>query len=129
LNKPEGLRMVVLNWSFVFLWCGLIFYLSSIPGLNSGLGFYDLILRKFAHIFEYFFLTFLLFRAWKSTKEVLTFKFFIFYGAIFSFLYAVSDEFHQSFIPNRGPSAVDVLIDTAGIIVFLIIFKRRFDVV
>ncbi len=29
-------------------------------------------------------------------------------------LYAVSDEFHQSFVPGRGPRATDVLIDLFG---------------
>jgi VanZ family protein len=29
-------------------------------------------------------------------------------------LYAASDEWHQSFVPNREASVVDVLIDTVG---------------
>jgi VanZ family protein len=29
-------------------------------------------------------------------------------------IYAVSDEFHQSFTPGREPKLRDVLIDTAG---------------
>ncbi|MCR5825180.1 MAG: VanZ family protein [Oscillospiraceae bacterium] len=29
-------------------------------------------------------------------------------------LYAMSDEFHQSFVPGRGPQLSDVLLDTAG---------------
>ena len=36
-----------------------------------------------------------------------------FYPAEFCFLYAVSDEIHQVY-SERGPSAVDVLIDTVG---------------
>lgn len=32
------------------------------------------------------------------------------------FLYAVSDELHQYFVPGRGPGLIDVLIDTAGVI-------------
>ena len=32
------------------------------------------------------------------------------------FLYAVSDEIHQYFVPGRGPGVIDVLIDTAGVI-------------
>ena len=31
-------------------------------------------------------------------------------------LYAVSDEFHQGFVAGRGPSVVDVMIDSAGVI-------------
>lgn len=36
-------------------------------------------------------------------------------------LYAISDEVHQSFVPGRGPSAQDVLIDTLGIVFGLLI--------
>lgn len=31
-------------------------------------------------------------------------------------LYAASDEIHQIFIPGRGPSVLDVILDSAGII-------------
>jgi len=30
-------------------------------------------------------------------------------------LYAISDEYHQSFVIGRGPSILDVGIDTAGV--------------
>lgn len=33
---------------------------------------------------------------------------------LFVILYAASDEFHQSFVPGRGPSVIDVGIDTLG---------------
>jgi VanZ family protein len=33
---------------------------------------------------------------------------------LFCLLYGISDEFHQSFIPGREPSAGDLLADTAG---------------
>lgn len=29
-------------------------------------------------------------------------------------LYAMTDEFHQSFVPGRGPQITDVLLDTSG---------------
>ncbi len=40
-----------------------------------------------------------------------------------AFLYAVSDEFHQSFVPGRTPSAWDVCIDTAGAIIGLWLWR------
>jgi len=43
------------------------------------------------------------------------------YPATLSFLYAASDEFHQSFVPTRSASFKDVLIDTIGIVVFYIV--------
>ena len=29
--------------------------------------------------------------------------------------YAITDEIHQIFVPNRGPAISDVLIDTSGV--------------
>ena len=42
-------------------------------------------------------------------------------------IYAVSDEFHQSFVPGREASVGDVIVDTAGAASFLLLiylFKR-----
>lgn len=40
-------------------------------------------------------------------------------SGIFSVFYAVSDEFHQVFVFGRGPSPVDVMIDSIGIFGYL----------
>ena len=50
-------------WGPVIVWAALIFALSSIPSLNSGLGTWDEVLRKCAHVTEYAILGFLLLRA------------------------------------------------------------------
>jgi len=47
------------------------------------------------------------------------------YALLFVFLYASSDEFHQSFIPGRGPAFTDVLIDTAGGLTGIILFEWK----
>lgn len=39
-------------------------------------------------------------------------------------LYAVSDEWHQSFTPGRHPGAQDVLIDTAGALLGVVALWR-----
>lgn len=44
--------------------------------------------------------------------------------------YAASDEFHQSFVAGRGPSVVDVMIDSSGVIagtmlLMLILLRRQ----
>ena len=36
-------------------------------------------------------------------------------------IYAISDEFHQSFIPDRSSSFFDVIIDTSGVIFDILI--------
>ncbi len=108
-------------WAPVILWGGLIFYLSSIPFLKTGLR-YDFILRKFAHVFEYFILTLLLYRAFRGT-----FQWNIFHvvasSSVVSLLYAISDEIHQAFVPGRGCSARDVFIDAIGIAAFFLFFS------
>ena len=45
---------------------------------------------------------------------------------IIGVIYAISDEFHQSFIPDRSSSFFDVIIDTSGVI-FGILIARRFN--
>ena len=40
-------------------------------------------------------------------------------------LFAISDEFHQLFVPGRGAQVKDVLIDTAGAIVGMCIVVRE----
>ena len=40
-------------WLPVLAWAAVIFAFSSIPSLSSGLGAWDTVLRKGAHITEY----------------------------------------------------------------------------
>lgn len=87
------------------------------PNLESGLD-QDFILRKFAHIFEYFVLTLLIFPAVFKSKQ--NKKTALFLAAVFSLLYAISDEYHQTFIFGRSGNITDVFIDSFGI--FLAVF-------
>ena len=107
---------MIFLWGPVIIWMALIFYISGIPSLNSGLGIWDFILRKCAHVFEYAVLTGLLIRAIrKSWTNGLVLPI-AFWAAGISLLYAISDEFHQSFVPGRGPSSLDVAVDSIGIV-------------
>jgi len=57
-----GSRAVSL-WLPVVVWAAVIFLFSSIPSLGTGLGVWDTILRKGAHMTEYAILGLLLLRA------------------------------------------------------------------
>ena len=105
-------------WLPVVIWAALIFCFSNIPHLKTNLK-YDFILRKIAHVFEYFILTFLLHRAFKDSFNLNTFYLLI-YPFSLSFLYAVSDEVHQLFVPGRVCSIRDILTDAIGIAGFYI---------
>jgi len=134
-----------INWILVIGWMILIFMFSSQPGevskgnnefviyvfnllglnLNGIFGtLSDFIVRKAAHFTEYFILYVLLYRA-INTKKNAQIKVFI--GSILIvFLYACSDEFHQAFVPGRGPAFRDVLVDTCGgLTAFLMIYIKK----
>ncbi len=103
-------------WVPVLLWCALIFVLSGIPNLKTTFGFWDLVLRKAAHITEYALLFVLLRRAVAGTFVRLNPLSVYSASILFSIIYACSDEYHQSFVATRGPSFSDVLIDSAGVL-------------
>ena len=118
-------KNIIILWLPVFLWCAVIYYLSSIPSLKSDLpNQWDFMFRKIAHITEYAILTLLFFRA--SSKN-LNFKKAISYSALFSITYALTDEYHQLFVFGRGGNLGDVFIDSIGVFlaVFLIYRKTR----
>ena len=74
----------------------------------------DFIIRKIAHVTEYAVLCLLVSRSvgvkvMASIRERLV-------PAGISSLYALSDEFHQSFVPSRGATYTDVMWDTLGAI-------------
>ncbi len=85
----------------------LIFALSATPDLGTGLGTWDLVLRKIAHVTIYAVLWLTLARAtdWRRPIAV----------TIGALLYAGSDELHQSFVEGRHGTPVDVVIDAIGI--------------
>lgn len=75
-------------------------------------------IRKNAHFFIYMVLgmSLLLSREKVGKRGILEIVGFV-------ILYAISDEFHQSFIPGRGASFKDVCIDTLGGISGILVVK------
>ncbi len=82
---------------------------------------FDLIhffIRKTAHFTAYGFLSFLSYRSWRATfpsRAPWTFKWAGLALAL-TLAAASSDEFHQSFVPSRTSSPLDVLLDMMGAI-------------
>jgi VanZ family protein len=112
------------NWFLVILWAGLIFLLSHQPGLKSDLpGSWDFLLRKIAHISEYAVLTFLLMKALQA-HQLPRRKVWLWAIAL-AILYAISDEYHQTFILDREGTGRDVLIDSLGVILVAWFNKRK----
>ena len=101
-------------WAPVVLWAAVIFVFSSVPDLGTGLGTWDLVLRKLAHTVEFALLGALLLRALRSELPALA----------AGIAYAVSDEVHQLFVEGRRGSPVDVLIDAVGVAAGVIVWRR-----
>jgi VanZ family protein len=104
-------------WLPVVLWAAVIFALSSIPSLHSGLGTWDLVLRKLAHMAEYGLLWLLWLRALGRDHALA--------AAAITLAYAATDELHQTFVTGRHGTPVDVLIDAAGVAIAAALSPRR----
>ncbi|HEY6121422.1 MAG TPA: VanZ family protein [Pyrinomonadaceae bacterium] len=83
------------------------------------------VVRKLAHFTEYAILGFLAARAF-STSSLRTLKRRWFPIALFLIvIYALLDEYHQSFVPSRTASIYDSMIDSIGGVAGLLIYARR----
>ena len=112
-----------LAWLLVIVWAEIIFLLSAVPSLASPFGpWYDFVLRKIAHVGEYAFLTVLLLDAFRASGVERKRAFF--YAGVSAFLYALSDEWHQTFVPGREGSLRDVGIDALGVAAVIYSFVR-----
>lgn len=80
------------------------------------------IIRKLAHFSIYCLVGFSVMGFW-CTFDIKN-KYKLLWSILIGVTYATSDEFHQSFIPGRGPSIRDVCIDSAGVLtgIFVMIF-------
>ena len=101
-------------WIPVLLWAGVVFALSSIPSLDTGLGAWDLVLRKLAHLAEYAILGVLVYRAVRREPAAIA----------LASAYAATDELHQAFVSGRHGSPLDWLIDTGGVAAGVLLVAR-----
>lgn len=134
--------ILILTWTCTLIWMGIIFYLSSqpatqsahlsngvknnllsvltsfIPGIdNLELRSLDFYIRKNAHFIAYLILgTMMLFALVLSEVRKPANL-----ALLICLLYAVSDEFHQLFVPGRSGQFRDVLIDGAGAVLGVLI--------
>lgn len=95
------------------LWMAIIFYFSSqsTSGIDTG-QVSRFLFFKSLHVIEYAILYLLLFAGLYTHS--LSFS--------IGYLYALSDEFHQRFIPGREGKLSDTLIDTLGLLLGFTIF-------
>lgn len=147
-NKKNSRYAWILFWGFATLGCMVFIFCMShktasesgeMSGfivewlLARGMGrniadYMDFIVRKCAHMTEYFVLTvcttFLLINVTEKSNAGIR-------GAavLISAAYAISDEVHQLFVQGRSGQAKDVLIDVIGsgmaFLVISLFFRRK----
>lgn len=129
-------KEIIISWMLLVIWMIFIFIMSSFNGNISSnqsgsiadliYNLFDisdtekvsLIVRKCAHVSEFFILGILVIN--------LISKYNVKYSYLISFivcvLYASSDEFHQLFVSGRSGQVTDVLIDLIGVVLGLSIY-------
>ena len=137
-------------WLPVLIWLGVMFVGSTgllsaeqtsrffVPFLRwlkpdisaEALAQIHFVVRKLGHIFEYALLAMLLWRAVRSATNLRMKKSIVFVAVWLACgVFAVSDEFHQSFMPSRTAASSDVLIDicgaTIGLAICLMISRKH----
>jgi VanZ family protein len=104
------------RWLAVALWMGIIFLFSAQSRLpKAPEPWLDLLMKKGAHFAVYAVLAVLIWRALEWRPRAWS------WAWLLAVLYAISDEWHQSFVANRHPQATDVLIDACGAATALLI--------
>lgn len=112
------LKNFLQRWGFAILLMLAIFAFSSRPSNEiPRFGSVDSIVKKGGHMLGYALLALAYWRGFefKRGKAWLAW--------MLAVLYAVTDEFHQAFVPGRRPSPLDVLLfDNFGTLIGLFVF-------
>lgn len=136
----KSYRKKIIMWILFLGWISFIFYMSNQPavisdqqsgfvidlikamGIDIGSKFGELTnfaVRKAAHVSEYCVLAFIsynLVRCYTDKKNHARI-----YCILIVFLYACTDEIHQLFVPGRSGMFRDVLIDTSGAVIAVVV--------
>jgi VanZ family protein len=127
-------KKFVNQWLPVLLWATVIFLFSTehfaapqssrilgpllhwlFPGVTpEQISSIQFVIRKLGHWFEYFVLAVLLYRALYAETGGRSSVRPAAMTMAFALVWAITDEFHQSLVPSRTASIVDVMIDGVG---------------
>ena len=110
---------LIVRWVPSILIMGAIFFFSSLPASRvPSFGEWDLLIKKAGHASGYALLGLAYFFA---LPPRLSSGFRWVLAMVMAILFALSDEFHQSFVRDRNSSIIDVGIDAIGAAIALAI--------
>lgn len=102
----------LLRWLPSLVMMALIFAFSSMPASAlPHFGVLDVLIKKGGHALGYGLLALAYFNA---LPPRLTYHYRWLLALMMAVLFALSDEYHQSFVEGRGSTITDVMIDAAG---------------
>lgn len=127
--------------AFTCCWAGFIFYLSTgtFGGKFSGIVLSAILhilqihvtqptfallhhlFRKAAHLTEYCIFGLLIFASIQGRDDLYWEPRTALWSVLLAGSYSLTDEFHQVFVPGRGPSLVDCGIDTSAAIIGMLL--------
>jgi VanZ family protein len=139
------MRGRVWRYAPLVLWMCLIFFASTgelsasntsrivrplllwlFPDISEGrIELAHFLVRKAGHFTEYAILAFLAARALSTSFHDALRRRWFYVSLLIIIIYALSDEFHQSFVPSRTASIYDSMIDIAGGLTALLWFALR----
>lgn len=99
-----------------------LFFLVPQSTINTD--FISFLVRKIAHISEYFILTLFFYIGFYENFKKISIKHILLVSVLLSIIYSITDELHQTFIPNRVGSYKDVIIDSMGSLIFYFLLKK-----
>ena len=115
-----------LAWTLVLVYASIIFIFSSMPYPPQPLKADTVLMEVITtieHILEYFILGVLLLAGFRSGDDRMR-ENAVLLTIIIATFYGLTDEIHQSFVPNRFPCIWDVLADGVGASLGAFIGKR-----
>jgi VanZ family protein len=112
-------RTIELKWFLIYsgpviAYALLIFFLSSLSSFPETVSF-EFNSDKVAHFMEYFIFGCLLYRWFASPERGRKRWHLLLATILIGTGYALSDEWHQSFVPGRDASLWDALFDSLGV--------------
>ncbi len=101
------------RWGPAFGLMLLIFIVSAQPKTDlPDFGVWDFLVKKGAHVAEYALLVILMLRGLQDAEAMHPAR--VTWALALTILYAISDEYHQTFVPGRIGQWPDVVVDTLG---------------
>ena len=101
--------------------------IDFIPNIGENQELAERVIRKIAH-FSIYTLVGLLLKNLFNTYDIKE-KYKIIYSLIIGIIYAISDEIHQKFVPGRSAQITDVMLDSMGVALGILLVMLVIEII